>query len=125
MADKFSFRDRIKSFKFALNGIRLLILKEHNARIHIVVGLLVIIAGMILKLDSIEFSLVAICIGIVFVCELFNTSIEAIANFVEPKWNDKIGEIKDYAAGAVLVSAMMSAGVGLIIFGPKILKLLS
>lgn len=124
MSNKFNLIDRIKSFKFAINGIRLLIMKEHNARVHLVVGILVLVGGVVLELSPIEFSLIVICIGFVFISELFNTSVEAIADFVEPKWNTKIGEIKDYAAGAVLVSALISVVVGLIIFGPKLLNLL-
>ena len=124
MSNRFNLIDRIKSFKFAIKGIRLLMVKEHNARVHLVAGILVLIAGVVLKLSPIEFSLIIICVGFVFVSELFNTSVEAIADFVEPKWNEKIGEIKDYAAGAVLVSTLVSVVVGLIIFGPKLLKLL-
>ncbi len=55
--------------------------------------------------------------------ELFNTAIERLTDFVEPKWNEKIGVIKDYCAGAVLISATVSLIVGGLIFIPKIIEI--
>jgi len=121
---KFKLLDRIKSFKFALNGIRLLIVNEHNARIHLFVTILVCIACFFFSLNSIEISLVVFSIGLVFISELINTAIENIANFIEPEWNENIGRIKDYAAGAVLVSALVSIVIAFIIFLPKVTHML-
>jgi diacylglycerol kinase len=54
---------------------------------------------------------------------LFNTAIEKLADEVDPKWNERIGQVKDYAAGAVLVSALMAIIVGALVFIPKIVDL--
>jgi len=124
-AKKFSLRERIRSFKFAINGIKQLLKKEHNARGHLVFTILVLVASFILQLNQIEIALIIMCIGLVFISELINTAIESIANFIEPKWNDKIGEIKDYAAGAVLVSAIVSSTIGIMIFVPRLIELLN
>lgn len=120
--NSFKLMDRVKSLKFAVNGIKLLLKNEHNARVHLLIALIVIIASYVFSIDAAEFMFIIISIGLVFIVELLNTAIENIANFVEPKWNEKIGEIKDYAAGAVLVSAIVSIIIGLIIFIPKILN---
>ena len=46
---------------------------------------------------------------------------EKLADFISPDRNEKIKIIKDLAAAAVLLSALVSAIIGLIIFIPKIL----
>ncbi len=119
----FKLSDRIKSFKFALNGIVTLLKKEHNARIHALATIVVLIASLYFRLNEVELCLVIVCIGLVFITELINTAIENIADFIEPSWNKKIGEIKDYSAGAVLISALVSLIIGAIIFAPKMVAM--
>ena len=67
--------------------------------------------------------ILAVCFS-VLVAELFNTSIEKMADFVEPNFNKEIGIIKDIAAGGVLAAAILSLIVGVIIYLPYILKLI-
>ena len=59
-------------------------------------------------------------IGLVFISELFNTSLETISDIVDNEKNEQIKYAKDYAAAAVLVSAIISIVTGGIIFIPKI-----
>ena len=120
----FNLKDRIKSFGFAINGLKLLLKNEHNARVHLVASIGVIIGCFVFTLSTIEICLVLFSIGLVFITELLNTAIENISNFVEPEWNKKIGEIKDYSAAAVLIAALVSCLIGLVIFIPKFLELL-
>ena len=120
----FNLKDRLKSFGFAINGLKLLLKNEHNARVHLVASIGVIIGCFVFTLSTIEICLVLFSIGLVFITELLNTAIENISNFVEPEWNKKIGEIKDYSAAAVLIAALVSCLIGLVIFIPKFLALL-
>ncbi len=112
------------SFRFAFNGIKNLIKYEHNARIHLVSLICVIVFGIILKLDLAEWIAISIVSGLVILTELLNTAIEKLADFVESDWHEKIGIIKDYCAGAVLISAVISTIVGGLIFMPKIIVLI-
>lgn len=121
--NKFKLKDRIKSFKFALNGIKLLIINEHNARIHLAASIIVLFACFALNLKSMEVTIIIMCIGLVFITEIINTAIERLADFVEPEWNAKIGIIKDYSAGAVLIAAVISSLIGTIIFLPKLIEM--
>jgi diacylglycerol kinase (ATP) len=121
---KFSFKKRIKSFSFAINGIIALVKKEHNARIHLVASLCVTILGFVLKISTAEWISIVIVIGLVIISELFNTAIEKLADLVDSNWNKQIGQVKDYSAGAGLISAIVSVIVGGLIFIPKILVLL-
>ncbi len=122
---KFSLIDRIVSFKYAFNGILLLFKKEHNAWIHGFAMLLAIIMGLFFEIADMEWIAVILCIGIVLAAEAFNTAIEKIADFVEPHKNRDIEQIKDLAAGGVLFTAIAAFVVGLIIFVPKIILLIS
>lgn len=124
-SDKFSVKNRIKSFSHALNGIIALLKKEHNARIHLVAAISATILGIVLKINTTEWISIVIVIGLVILTELFNTAIERLADLVDPNRNELIGQIKDYSAGAVLMAAIVSLIVGGLIFIPKILNLLS
>ena len=118
--DGFTFRKRARSFKFAFNGIKLLITKEHNAWIHCFAAVCVLIAGMVFGLSRMEWIAVTIVIGAVLAAEAVNSSIEALADLVSPEYNEAIKRTKDLAAGAVLLMAIAAAIVGFIIFIPKI-----
>lgn len=121
---KFSLKFRIGSFKFAFNGFRALLKNEHNSRIHSLAAFIAIIMGVILKISPVEWSMLMIVIGIVFLTELLNSSLEKLADVVDPEWNERIRRAKDYAAAAVLISAIISVAVGGFIFIPKILALI-
>lgn len=123
-SDKFSLKTRFGSFKFAFHGLWLLVQNEHNSRIHFLAAIIAIAMGIILKINPTEWSLLIIVIGIVFLTELLNSSLETLADFVNPEWNEKIRNVKDYAAAAVLISAIISVIVGALIFIPKILDLI-
>lgn len=118
--DGFTFRKRARSFKFAFNGIKLLITKEHNAWIHCFAAVCVLIAGMVFGLSRMEWIAVTIVIGAVLAAEAVNSSIEALADLVSPEYNEAIKRTKDLAAGAVLLMAIAAAIVGFVIFIPKI-----
>lgn len=123
-SNKFSLKSRIGSFKFAFHGLWSLLKNEHNSRIHFLAAIGAIAMGLILKINPFEWSLMIIVIGIVFLTELLNTSLETLADFVDPEWNERIRKVKDYAAAAVLISAIISVVVGGLIFIPKILDLI-
>jgi diacylglycerol kinase len=121
---KFSFKERFVSFRFALNGVRSLLKYEHNSRIHFIVAILAIILGLILSLNLSEWSILMLVIGIVFITELMNSSIESLADRIDPELNEQIRKAKDYAAAAVLISAFIAIIAGCFIFIPKLLALL-
>jgi diacylglycerol kinase len=117
---KFSFKKRLMSFKYAFNGLRILIRDEHNSRIHVFVAVCVLAAGWLLKITAYEWIAVIFCIGLVIALEMINSAIENIADFVSPERHAMIKKIKDLSAGAVFVGAVVSVIIGLIIFLPKI-----
>lgn len=118
--DGFTWQKRLRSFKFAFNGIRLLVTREHNAWIHCFVAVCVLLAGWAFGLSRMEWIAIVFAIGLVLSAEAVNSSIEALADLVSPGYNEAIKRTKDLAAGAVLILAIAAAAVGLIIFIPKI-----
>jgi diacylglycerol kinase len=123
-AEGFSFRKRGNSFSHAWRGINYMLKTEHNARVHLAAIVIAAVMGIWLRIEPAEWVAIAIVIGVVFVTELLNSAIEKLADMVEPEWNKKIGIIKDYSAGAVLVAAIVSVIAGGVIFLPKIMELL-
>jgi len=121
--EKFSFKKRINSFGYAFNGLWLLIKDEHNARIHLFFAILIIAAGFYFKITSTEWLILILTIAFVFVAELFNSAIEALADKISEEKHPLIKKAKDMAAGGVLFAAIISVIVGLIIFGTRLLEL--
>lgn len=119
----FSISERLKSFKYAFAGLKILFIEEHNARIHAIGAVLAIVLGFVLKVSLNEWIALVIGMALVFVCELFNTSLEALADFVSPEKHPQIKKVKDLAAAAVLMSALSALITGIIIFLPKIIQL--
>lgn len=116
----FTFRKRIKSFRYAFHGIYLLVRYEHNAWIHCFITACVLAAGFFAGLSRTEWIAIVVCIGMVFAAEAVNSSIEALADRVSEEYDEAIKRTKDLAAGAVLILAMASATIGLLIFIPKL-----
>ena len=121
---KFSISDRLKSFKYAVNGIRTLLIEEHNSRIHFLAAFVAIALALILKINKLEWIFIIFSIGIVITMEIMNTAMENLADFVSPGKHEEIKKIKDLAAAAVLVAALTACGTGIIIFLPKILNII-
>ena len=116
---RFSIRARIKSIETAINGIIIVAKEEHNARLHIIATLAVIIVASLLNITAIEGSLLIFAIGLVWTSEAFNSAIEALADEVSGAYSIGIKKTKDIAAGAVLISSLSALGIGLLIFLPK------
>lgn len=113
----------IKSFKYAFEGIFTGIKEEQNIKIHIAIMILVIVFGIILKISKIEWIICITLFGLVISMEMINTAIENTVDLITKEKNEQAKIAKDVAAGAVLVSAIASAIIGLMIFLPRILAI--
>jgi len=118
------FRKLLRSFGYAFSGLLEMIKSEQNARIHLFVTLCVIIAGFLLKITPNEWCIVLLCIALVFSAEAFNTAIERLTSHLFRERHQTAKIVKDISAGAVLICAIISVVCGIIIFFPKLLKLI-
>lgn len=110
----------INSFKYAIEGICEAFKTERNMKIHIFVMILVIVAGILLKINKLEWIICVLCFAMVIGGELLNTAIETVVDIAMPYKDEKAKIAKDVSAGAVLVFAIGAVICGLIIFVPKI-----
>lgn len=113
-------KKRRRAFACAFQGVGMLLRNEAHALIHLVAAAGVIVAGFLFKISAIEWCVICLCIGGVFMAEGFNSALERLADKVCAEHDPMIGAAKDLAAGAVLVMALAAAVVGGIIFIPKI-----
>jgi diacylglycerol kinase (ATP) len=111
----------IKSFRFAFKGILAVFKSENNAKIHLIATIFITGLAIYFRLSINEWLWIILSISLVWVTEAVNTAIEKIVNIVSPSYNKTAGEIKDIAAGAVLLAAIFALVTGLCIFIPKIL----
>ena len=119
----YDYKKQLHSFGYAWQGIRVCIDKEQNLIVHLITSLAVIIAGIGFDISRNEWIAVILCIGLVIAAELFNTAIERLVDFVSPQRHPIAGQVKDIAAGAVLVCALAAIAVGLIIFVPYLTRI--
>lgn len=111
----------VRSFEFALQGIRTVFKEERNMRTHVIMGVLAVIAGFIFKLNKSEWLWLMLVIFLVLLVEIINTIFENVVDMVTDFHFHPIGKkIKDMAAGAVLLTSCFALLVGLILFVPKI-----
>ena len=119
--DNSFFTGRLKSVGFAFRGAFKLITTEHSVMVQSSITLLMIIAGFVLNISRIEWMMQILAFGLVLGIESLNTAVEKIADFIHPEFHDRIGFIKDIAAGAVMFAAAAAIAVGLLIYVPKFL----
>lgn len=120
-AEKFSVRSRLKSFYYAGQGLVQFFRREHNAWIHMAATIAVTILSWWLKISHGEILALVLAIGLVWVTEILNTCVEKIADMITQEIHPQIKVIKDMAAGAVLVAAIIAVIIGSFIFIPKFL----
>ena len=120
----FSIAARIRSFRYAFAGARVLLSSQHNARIHAAATMAVCIAGALFRVSAQEWGLLAVAIGQVWTAEALNTAIEFLADEISEEKRSRIGKAKDVAAFGVLMAALSSAIIGGIVFLPRFFDVL-
>lgn len=121
--DNTFFTGRLKSIGFAVKGAYKLITTEHSIMVQSFVGICTIIAGFYFDISHEEWMLQILAIGLVLSIEGLNTAVEKLADFVQPNFDEKIGFIKDIAAGSVFFAAMSALAIWGIIYVPRILEM--
>lgn len=110
----------VQSFGFAFQGIGAVIRKERNFKIHMTMAVMVVLAGIVCRISVTEWCICLILFALVMSLEMVNTSIEAVVDLVTEERKPLAKLAKDTTAGAVLISAILAAIIGLIIFIPKV-----
>ncbi len=121
MSYKDSFlRKRQKGIGYAFKGFCKLLKNEASFQVQAIIAGLITIAGFYFNISTTEWVFQILVIALVMGIEGLNTAIESLADFVHPEQNQKIGDLKDLAAGAVFISAISAIIIACIIYIPKL-----
>lgn len=114
----FSLRQRCRSFLYAFAGVFVLVKTQHNAWIHLLASIVVVIAGVFVGLTRHDWALIVIACALVWTAEALNTALEFLADAVKPEHDPLIKNAKDVAAAAVLIAAFCALLIGVLVFSP-------
>lgn len=107
---------QIKSFGYAFNGLKTLVLGERNMLVHALATLAVIALGCWRALDTTRWCFIVIAIALVWISEAFNTALERLCNMVSKEYHPLIKQVKDISAAAVLIAAIIAVIIGSLVF---------
>ena len=124
MKSKWGNKNFLDALKNSLNGIKYVIKNENNIKIELIFAILAIITSILLKISLIEVILIIFAIFIVLFAECINTVIETVVDLYTEEYNEKAKIAKDIAAGSVLIVSILSVIIGVLIFLPRIIKII-
>ena len=110
----------LASFRFAGAGLLDVVRTQRNFQIHLCAAVAVIGMGLWLGVSRQEWTSLILSIGRVLVAEIFNTGAEVLVDLASPTYHPLAKRVKDLAAGAVLLSALVAATVGVLVLGPPL-----
>lgn len=118
----FKIKKFVKSFKYAILGIRSLLLQEQNFLFDFVFAIVVLILAFYFPLIPVERAVIIILVFLVLIMEVINSTFERLIDVLEPRLNQTVKTVKDFMSAAVLMMALCAVIVGAIIFLPYILN---
>jgi diacylglycerol kinase len=113
----------IAGFIHAWHGIIYVFRYERNARIHLLFAVLAFLTGIVLGVTNVELAAIFFAVILVFFAEIVNTAFEKTLDIIDPKEHPQIKIVKDMAAGAVLITSLAAATIGVVIFVPYLVRL--
>jgi diacylglycerol kinase (ATP) len=122
-SDRLTIRARLRSFTYAGRGLGTMLRSQHNAWLHALATLLVVMLGLIGKLERLEWVALIVAVVSVWTAEALNTAFEFLCDVASPEFHPLVEKAKDVAAGAVLISALGAACIGGLVLIPALLRL--
>jgi diacylglycerol kinase len=121
-SESFSLKARLRSVRYAYEGLSAFFATQHNAIIHLVLTIIAFMAAIFFDVGKTDMIAIIIVTALVWLAELFNTAVEKLADLVSKDFDPRTKFIKDVSAAAVLLSAIAALIIGAIIFIPKLLQ---
>jgi diacylglycerol kinase (ATP) len=100
---EFSFKRRLQSFRHGGAGVGFMLRTQQNAWIHLLMTLIVCLAGFWFRISAADWRWLTIAITLVWAAEAMNTAFEYLCDVVSPEFHVSVAKAKDIAAGAVLI----------------------
>lgn len=105
------------SFKYAISGIKFVVVNQRNFRIQLAIGAAVLVGSIIFDFSATEILWLTFAVFFVLMGEAVNTLIEEIMNVIHPEYSKHVKNVKDAAAGVVLISSVFAVSVGVVVMG--------
>ncbi|MBQ2644841.1 diacylglycerol kinase family protein [bacterium] len=122
---KYSEKSFMKSFGYAVHGLKLAVKSQKNFLRQIIMATMAIFTGLFLHFGVLEFCILFVLIAIVLISEMFNSVIEFTIDAVfKNKFSKLAGMAKDMSAGAVCIASFTALFIGFLLFINKILPLI-
>lgn len=116
----FTFTGRLRSFRWALRGIGIMLATQHNAWIHAAATLAVVGLSAWVRLTPLQWCAIVVAIVTVWTAEALNTAFELLADVASPEFHPLVEKAKDVAAGAVLISAVGAVIIASLVLAPSL-----
>ena len=95
---------------------------EPNFLIQLLIALVVVAMAGLLEISRTDWMILVVVISVVLAAEVLNTAIEKVCDRFLDREDPRVKIIKDSAAGAVLITAIAAAVIGIIIFLPYVME---
>jgi diacylglycerol kinase len=114
-----------EAFVNAFNGVKFVYNTQRNAKLHLLVTILVVMVGIFFNLSLPQWIDIVLVIGLVWAAECMNTAVEKLTDLASPEYHILARIAKDCAAASVLMTSITAVIVGLLIFIPKLIILIN
>lgn len=114
----FTIYGRLRSFAHAGRGAVRFLRFEHSAWIQLTLATAAVATGLLLQISLADWRWIVVVIGLVLSVEGLNTAIENTCDRITLEYSEHVKIAKDVAAGAVLLSSIAAALVGVMTFLP-------
>lgn len=108
------------SFNYAIEGVIHVLRRERNMRVHFALATIVLVLAFAYDVTKVELMALMIAVSFVLVTEMVNTAVEEMIDLTAKGYDPRAKIAKDVAAGAVLVSAVVAATIGYLVFIDRI-----
>jgi diacylglycerol kinase len=118
VTERFSVTARLRSFRFAFAGVCTLLRDQHNARLHLLATLVVVVLAVLMEVSHTHWMVLLLTMALVWLAEALNSALEYLCDAAVPGHNDLVGKAKDVAAGGVLICSVFAVAVAGLVFLP-------
>lgn len=119
-----SYHRLVKSFRYAKQGLSRVFREEQNFSVEVLIGSIAVILASYCRFSRLEWMILLLTCGLVLVAELLNSAVERVSDLLKPRLDIYVKEIKDIMAATVFLAASLSVMVGLLLYGPHLIKLI-
>lgn len=89
----------LRKIKVVFKGLLFALVTDFSVLYKLIISIIIVIPVFVFN-SLLDASIIVLATAVMLAAELFNTAIEAICDFMDTNYNEKIGIIKDISAAA-------------------------